>query len=239
MEKLNKNKTGIEAILDKLFKSRENNPIEDEIEEQPFISEEEEEDFNEELDKSEDEELEDEELEKSDEEEFEELDDEEEIDDELDEDYEEDDEAELELDYEELVGRVSEDVMNAVDSRLEELEDLINGILNNQGQQTEAISESYEKSQRTINNLRKSLSETNKKLEKVQTMRKSVKNVNVNEKFKTKSNVDELSKSQKASMLADLLESGNRQVLPTDVTNAELGKPISEQARAALENATR
>lgn len=238
MEKLNKNKTGIEAILDKLFKSRENDPIEDEIEEQPFISEEEEEDFNEELEKSEDEELEDEELEKSDEEEFEELDDEEEFDDESDEDYEED-EAELELDYEELVGRVSEDVMNAVDSRLEELEDLINGILNNQGQQTEAISESYEKSQRTINNLRKSLSETNKKLEKVQTMRKSVKNVNVNEKFKTKSNVDELSKSQKASMLADLLESGNRQVLPTDVTNAELGKPISEQARAALENATR
>lgn len=239
MEKVKKNKTGIEAIFDRLFKSTKNDLVEDEeeIEDKPFVAEGDEEvpaedEAEETTDEPTEEEPAEEELEKS-------------------EDYDEESEEEIEeneeeygeeIEYDDFVAKVSEEVMNIVDQRLADIEDILNGILDNQDKQNEAIEETvdnYEKSLKENQNLKKSLSDVTEKLEDLKTIRKSVTNVRTNERFDEKKVdlMETLTKSQKAEILANLLEQGNPAITIGDVANMELGAPISDRAQRALQKA--
>ncbi len=78
----------------------------------------------------------------------------------------------------------------------------------------------------------------NKRLNNISKMRKSVlstKDIDINEKYQRKDvDINTLSKAQVATMLSDAYEAGNRAISDIDITNAELGYPISEEATEFL-----
>lgn len=237
-------KTGrIEQILDKLIKSRKDetlNEINNEdnvvvvdetvpteevatetVETSEELSKSEENDFEEEKEE-EKEETSDDEIEKS-------------VEDEMTEDeVSEDEEESIELSYEELMDTVMARVEEVVGERLSAIETAIESLTNIAEKQTDAISGAYEDTAANESNLNKSIKALELKLDKVSKMRKSVKNVQTIEKFEKEVDIDTLSKSQKATILADALEAGNVNVTPNDVIGAELGGYISEAAKEVI-----
>lgn len=241
-------KTGrIEQILDKLIKSRKDetlNEINNEdnvvvvdetvpteevatetVETSEELSKSEENDFEEEKEE-EKEETSDDEIEKSVEDEM--------TEDEVSDEVSEDEEESIELSYEELMDTVMARVEEVVGERLSAIETAIESLTNIAEKQTDAISGAYEDTAANESNLNKSIKALELKLDKVSKMRKSVKNVQTIEKFEKEVDIDTLSKSQKATILADALEAGNVNVTPNDVIGAELGGYISEAAKEVI-----
>ncbi|NLY08551.1 MAG: hypothetical protein GXZ11_01415 [Tissierellia bacterium] len=235
-------KRTIEDVLNRingLFKSSEFDVIDEveEPEEDLAIEEEANEEPEDELEKSEEEE----EFVEEPEEEPEMAEEPEEDEEEIEEEFEDEEVEEnaVEVDYEELLARVEETVMDKVEARLAELEaQIIDGF----NAQTDAIETAYEKSQAAENDLKKALNINFGKLEKLVNpkVRKSVDDIQVIDKFQEKApGIDSLSKSEKSSILTAEIIAGNTSITSNDVANVELGGEPSEAARRVLEKSLR
>lgn len=236
MEGTKGKKTGIDLILEQLErfgKSRKSEELDksEEYEDKPYISEEEEE-MDEEVEKSEDEEYEDEEEVEKSEDEFEYEDEEE-----MDEEIEKSEDEVMEMEYDEVYDMLLNDIMGALESKFAEFEETLSKVVNAVGTQADIVEDTYEKSMQSDLNLRKSVETLEAKLQKLSKSRKSVQNINIQEKYKPEPKV--LSKSEKAGILADLLAAGDKTISLGDITNAELGKPISMSAQRAIEKTLR
>lgn len=138
----------------------------------------------------------------------------------------------LEVDYDELVRMVVAEVKDGFENQIQELENSIDSMV----QTMEKLAETtYE--QRNDDSMEKSLQRIYEKLDEMN-VRKSVDNINVLEKYKDKPQ-QKLSKSQKAEILAKALEAGNQKVRIQDITNMELGKPISKEAEEIINRSVR
>ena len=155
-----------------------------------------------------------------------------------DEEIEEDEgkEAEtVELDFEELVDSVAEKVAQNFSDRIDRLEENLNRLVDVADKQNKAMEEVDEEHTKAQEEVQKSLKSLELKLDQQSAMRKSVSNDRIVDKFDHSKSIDDLSKSEKASILAKEIEAGNRNIKASDVTMAELGGSISESARKALE----
>lgn len=247
---------GIEKMLKDLKKSEEpedikddeeleeefeDEPVEDEIGDEETTNYEveaaEEDDFedeeDEELEKSE-EPKEDEELEKSEEPE----------DEEFEEQTEDPDEY---LSTDEVIKLIieSDELQNYIAKKVEEELEGFKDILDKQSEvaktQADATVDNAEKTdeiEKSLGDIKKSLDDALTKLSKQKPMKKSIDNVKVMEKYNTNNKVDinNLSKSQVSTILFDAFENGNKNVSIQDITNAELGKPISNRAIEVIKN---
>lgn len=230
----------IEAVLDDLLKSDESEKLDDD-----YKYEDEEEQKEE--DKQEKDEPTDEVEEK--EEDTEEEPEEEEEEEEQDEDKEEEPEPDEEDDskevmsvneatdvlYDKLMPRILEAVKEMIDEDKEEDEDVTRVIR----KAVEAISDiggRLELLEENIEDLKKSedtekILELENKLDKAMSIKKSVGDMRVFNRFDESK---ELSKAEKAEILANEMEAGNRRVSINDVTNAELGYPLSQAAEEII-----
>lgn len=247
---------GIEKMLKDLKKSEEpedikddeeleeefeDEPVEDEIGDEETTDYEveaaEEDDFedeeDEEFEKSE-EPAEDEELEKSEEPEDEEFEEEPEDPDEY-------------LSTDEVIKLIieSDELQNYIAKKVEEELEGFKDILDKQSEvaktQADATVDNAEKTdeiEKSLGDIKKSLDDALTKLSKQKPMKKSIDNVKVMEKYNTNNKVDinNLSKSQVSTILFDAFENGNKNVSIQDITNAELGKPISNRAIEVIKN---
>ena len=247
--KNNKKLSGIEAILNKLKKSVGTDEFEEEEytedvdksmdAEDEFVEddvnyesddvyegeyEEDEEEFEKSVDEDSDIEEDEEELAKSV--------DEEDAEDEEDEPAEEEPigEETVDIDYDDLVAKVTEDVTASLDERLSRIEEDIKGLIAGLEKSVDILVDE-KKGAETIE---KSINGINRKLDKLSKSRKSVDNIKVHERFEKSKDFSAIPASKKASILADALEAGNRNVRVEDITNAELGRPISKSAQDVL-----
>lgn len=247
MENITKKKTGIEAILDRLLKSTRSEKLEEENvdEEEIFVSDDatEEESTEEESTEDVEEEITEDELEEEDptEEDVEKSMTEEEIIDE-DEEVEKSESPEVEISelVETIVGEVEERLLLAIDDKIASLENTILDVFGTVEKQAEVTEGVYEKSLKDLENLSKSIKAVNERLDGMPKtgVRKSVSNINITEKFKDEEKtIDDLSKSQKAEILSSALQAGNRSITIADVTNAELGYGLSNNAERIIKQA--
>lgn len=233
-----KNLNSIEDTLKRIFKSEKNEALdedeeitlgeeeieksEDEINEE-YTDEIEEDDFEDEPIDVKEEEMEEEEIEKSE--------------DEIEEDEiekSEDEEDGTFLTEAEMVAKVMESVQPELDRINSQLASLLKVV----GKTTEAVEKSIKTTSKENTNFAKSVNSINKRLNNISKMRKSVlstKDININEKYEKQDiDINTLSKAQVATILLDAYEAGNKAVSDVDITNAELGYPISEQATEIL-----
>lgn len=240
---MKKRRLGIEERLS-LLKSRINkalNPDELENEDMEEVETEEIiEDDEEEL------EVEDEDVEASeDDEEIIEDDEETEAVEEPEEEIEEENELEVEYDYDELTDKLNVDLgINGINERMDNIEISVSEINN----QLSEIVGLLEGSTNVVADMAaekeavsKSISKIQRNLDKVMKTRKSLKNVNIYEKFDEKKvmDIDKLSKSQKANILASELEAGNKLITAKDVSSAEISGYLSENARMVIQRAVK
>lgn len=246
---------GIEKMLKDLKKSEESEDIKDdeeleeEFEDEPVedeIVDEETTDYEVEPEEDEEDDFEDEDIEKSEEpEEDEELEKSEESEDEELEEQPEDTDEYLSTD--EVVKLVieSDELQNYISKKIEEGLEEFKDILDRQSEvaktQADATVDNAEKTdeiEKSLGDIKKSLDDALTKLSKQKPMKKSIDNVKVMEKYKENNKVDinNLSKSQVSTILFDAFESGNKNVSVQDITNAELGKPISNRAIEVIKN---
>lgn len=230
----------IEAVLDDLLKSDESEKLdedykyEDEEEQEEQDEQEKDEPTDEVEEKEEDTEKEPEEKEQ---------------DEEQDEDKEEEPEPDEEDDskevmsvneatdvlYDKLMPRILEAVKEMLEEEKEEDEDVTRVIRKT----VEAISDiggRLELLEGNIEDLKKSedtekILELENKLDKAMSIKKSVGDMRVFNRFDESK---ELSKAEKAEILANEMEAGNRRVSINDVTNAELGYPVSQAAEEII-----
>ena len=239
MEKTNR-KLGLEETLNRLFKKAKSEPIEEDdintddidLDEEDFDDEEDkeiEEDNDETIEYDFDDE-EDKEIEKAEEDEIaDEVDEEEEIE----EEPSDDDEDIEELDYEELVTRIKDDLgVQELSAQVDDLQDNLKRVVDLLEINTDTNIANNEKNLE----LEKSIDTLTRKLSKFSRMRKSVKNARINDKYgDTKKSINDLSKSQRASILSDAYLAGNRNVTSLDVTRAEQGAPLSAECIKIIE----
>lgn len=156
-----------------------------------------------------------------------------------DEEIEEDEEAKegetVELDFNELVDSVAEKVAQSFNDRIDRLEENLNRLVDVADKQNKAMEEVDDENAKAQEEVQKSIKSLELKLEQQSTMRKSVSNSRYVDKFEETKSIDDLSKSEKASILAKEIEAGNRSIKASDVTMAELGGTISDNARKVLE----
>ena len=245
---------GIEKMLKDLKKSEEpedikdDEELEEEFEDEPVedeIGDEETTDYEVEAEEDDFEDEEDEEVEKSEEPEDEELEKSEEPEDEeLEEQTEDTDEY---LSTDEVVKLVieSDELQNYIAKKVEEELEGFKDILDRQSEvaktQADATVNNAEKTdeiEKSLGDIKKSLDDALTKLSRQKPMKKSIDNVKVMEKYEENKEVDinNLSKSQVSTILFDAFESGNKNVSIQDITNAELGKPISNRAIEVIKN---
>lgn len=232
----------IEAVLDDLLKSDESEKLDDDYkyedeEEQKEKDEQEKDEPTDEVEKKE------EDTEKEEQEE------EKEQNEEQDEDKEEEPEPDEEDDskevmsvneatdvlYDKLMPRILEAVKEMLDEDKEEDEDTTRVIR----KAVEAISDiggRLDLLEGNIEDLKKSedtekILELENKLDKAMSIKKSVGDMRVFNRFDESK---ELSKAEKAEILANEMEAGNRRVSINDVTNAELGYPLSQAAEEII-----
>lgn len=232
----------IEAVLDDLLKSDESEKLDED-----YKYEDEEE--QEEKDEQEKDEPTDEVEKKEEDTEKEEQEEEKEQNEEQDEDKEEEPEPDEEDDskevmsvneatdvlYDKLMPRILEAVKEMLDEDKEEDEDVTRVIR----KAVEAISDiggRLDLLEGNIEDLKKSedtekILELENKLDKAISIKKSVGNMKVFNRFDESK---ELSKAEKAEILANEMEAGNRRVSINDVTNAELGYPLSQAAEEII-----
>lgn len=149
---------------------------------------------------------------------------------------EEEEEGEtVELDFEELVDSVAEKVAQSFNDRIDRLEENLNRLVDVADKQNKAMEEVDDENAKAQEEVQKSIKNLELKLEQQSAMRKSVSNSRYVDKFEESKSIDDLSKSEKASILAKEIEAGNRSIKASDVTMAELGGTISDNARKVLE----
>ncbi len=238
MEKTNR-KLGLEETLNRLFKKAKSEPIEeddintDDIDLDESDEKEIEENDDETIEYDFDDE-EDKEIEKAEEDEIaDEVDEEEEIEKEPSEEEIDDDEDIEELDYEELVTRIKDDLgVQELTAQVEDLQENLKRVVDLLEINTDTNIANNEKNVE----LEKSIEKVTRKLSQVIRMRKSVKNARINDKYgDTKKSINDLSKSQRASILSDEYLAGNRNVTSLDVTRAEQGAPLSAECIRIIE----
>lgn len=156
-----------------------------------------------------------------------------------DEEIEEDEEGKegetVELDFDELVDSVAEKVAQSFNDRIDRLEENLNRLVDVADKQNKAMEEVDDENAKAQEEVQKSIKNLELKLEQQSAMRKSVSNSRYVDKFEETKSIDDLSKSEKASILAKEIEAGNRSIKASDVTMAELGGTISDNARKVLE----
>lgn len=244
---MKKEKLGIDEKLNRLLKSVTDDYFdEDEVDEE-YVSEDEVNDINDDeeivydfnaTEPEEEIEEEDEELEKAEEDEIAE-DEEDEPEAEVEEEVEaeeepvEEDDVE-EVEYDDLLERVREDLgLDEINGRLDDLTANLSKVVDLLEINTDNASEAVEKNQE----LEKSIKLLTKKLSKNENLRKSVKNAQVFNKYEEeKKTYKDLSKSQRAEILASELLAGRKGVTATDVSKAEQGARLSDECIAIIEN---
>lgn len=249
-------KLGIDEKLNRLLKNVTDDyfakdEVDEEIEDENYISEDEVNDTNddeitydftatepEEEIESDEEIEEDEELEKAEEDEIaedEEIESEAEVEEEVEaeeEPVEEEDDVE-EVEYDDLLGRVRDDLgLDEINGRLDDLTANLSKVVDLLEINTDNANEAVEKNQE----LEKSIKLLTKKLSKNENLRKSVKNAQVFNKYEEeKKTYKDLSKSQRAEILASELLAGRKGVTAVDVSKAEQGAPLSDECIAIIE----
>lgn len=145
---------------------------------------------------------------------------------------EEDDNVE-EVEYDDLLERVREDLgLDEINGRLDDLTANLSKVVDLLEINTDNASEAVEKNQE----LEKSIKLLTKKLSKNENLRKSVKNAQVFNKYEEeKKTYKDLSKSQRAEILASELLAGRKGVTAVDVSKAEQGAPLSDECIAIIE----
>ncbi|WP_311486607.1 hypothetical protein [uncultured Anaerococcus sp.] len=251
-------KLGIDEKLNRLLKNVTDDyfakdEVDEEIEDEDYVSEDEiadanddEEivyDFNEtepeEEVEAEEEIEEDEELEKAEEDEIaedEEIESEAEVEEEVEaeeEPVEEEEDDVEEVEYDDLLGRVRDDLgLDEINGRLDDLTANLSKVVDLLEINTDNANEAVEKNQE----LEKSIKLLTKKLSKNENLRKSVKNAQVFNKYEEeKKTYKDLSKSQRAEILASELLAGRKGVTAVDVSKAEQGAPLSDECIAIIE----
>lgn len=146
---------------------------------------------------------------------------------------EEEDDVE-EVEYDDLLERVREDLgLDEINGRLDDLTANLSKVVDLLEVNTDNANEVVEKNIE----LEKSIKLLTKKLSKAENMRKSVKNAQVFNKYEDeKKTYKDLSKSQRAEILASELLAGRKGVTATDVSKAEQGAPLSDECIAIIEN---
>ena len=146
---------------------------------------------------------------------------------------EEDDDVE-EVEYDDLLERVREDLgLDEINGRLDDLTANLSKVVDLLEVNADSANEVVEKNIE----LEKSIKLLTKKLSKAENMRKSVKNAQVFNKYEDeKKTYKDLSKSQRAEILASELLAGRKGVTATDVSKAEQGAPLSKECIAIIEN---
>ena len=226
----------IEAVLDDLLKSDESEKLDEDYkyedeEEQEEKDEQEKDEPTDEVEEKE----EDEEKEQEDKEQDEDKEEEPEQD-------EEDDSKEVmsvneatDVLYDKLMPRILEAVKEMLDEDKEDDEDTTRVIrkaveaISDLGGRLELLEENIEVMKKSEDT--EKILELENKLDKAMSVKKSVGNMKVFNRFDESK---ELSKAEKAEILANEMEAGNRRVSINDVTNAELGYPLSQAAEEII-----
>lgn len=243
---MNKKYKDLDQAIDELIKSSKTENLDEDLEDEEL--EEPTETVEDEVEKSEDdtEELEEEPIDDVDEEvEEEPVEEEEEV--EEPEEESEDEDGYMELD------EVVEEVTNRI---MDNIKDYINEILENKEEPTvNELASTVEKSldimklinekidseiaDREENDMVKGLSAKVDNLDKLVKSRKSYsnnKNLEVIERFDEKRDVEDLSKSERVDILSRAFQAGNKDINLVDITNAELGRTLSNNAVRVLRN---
>lgn len=228
----------IEAVLDDLLKSDESKKLDEDYKYEDEEEQKEEDEQDEPTDKVEEKE-----------EDTEEEPEEKEEDEEQDEDKEEEPEPDEEDDskevmsvneatdvlYDKLMPRILEAVKEMLDEDKEEDEDTTRVIrkaveaISDLGGRLELLEENIEVMKKSEDT--EKILELENKLDKAMSIKKSVGDMRVFSRFDESK---ELSKAEKAEILANEMEAGNRRVSINDVTNAELGYPLSQAAEEII-----
>ena len=145
----------------------------------------------------------------------------------------EEEEGVEEVDYDDLLGRINEDLgLDEINVRLDDLTANIEKIVNLLEVNADNTAEVANKS----DELEKSLARITKSINKASNLRKSVKNARTINKFEEeRKTYKDLSKSERANILSNELVAGNRNVTTLDVTKAEQGAPLNEECIAIIE----
>lgn len=145
---------------------------------------------------------------------------------------EEDDDVE-EVEYDDLLERVREDLgLDEINGRLDDLTANLSKVVDLLEINADNSNEVVEKNKE----LEKSINLLTKKLTKTEKIRKSVQNAKVFNKYEEeKKTYKDLSKSQRAEILASELLAGRRGVTATDVSKAEQGAQLSKECIAIIE----
>lgn len=145
----------------------------------------------------------------------------------------EEEEGVEEVDYDDLLGRINEDLgLEEINVRLDDLTANIEKIVNLLEVNADNTAEVANKS----DELEKSLARITKSINKASNLRKSVQNARTINKFEEeRKTYKDLSKSERANILSNELVAGNRNVTTLDVTKAEQGAPLNEACIAIIE----
>lgn len=145
----------------------------------------------------------------------------------------EEEEGVEEVDYDDLLGRINEDLgLDEINVRLDDLTANIEKIVNLLEVNADNTAEVANKS----DELEKSLARITKSINKASNLRKSIKNAKTINKFEEeRKTYKDLSKSERANILSNELIAGHRNVTALDVTKAEQGAPLNEECIAIIE----
>lgn len=137
--------------------------------------------------------------------------------------------------YDKLMPRILEAVKEMLDEEKEEDED-VNRVIRKAVEAISDIGGRLELLEENIEDLKKSedtekILELENKLDRAMSIKKSVGDMRVFNRFDESK---ELLKAEKAEILANEMEAGNRRVSINDVTNAELGYPLSQAAEEII-----
>ena len=145
---------------------------------------------------------------------------------------EEDDDVE-EVEYDDLLERVRDDLgLDEINGRLDDLTANLSKVVDLLEINADNSNEVVEKNKE----LEKSINLLTKKLKKSENIRKSVQNAKVFNKYEEeKKTYKDLSKSQRAEILASELLAGRKGVTATDVSKAEQGAQLSKECIAIIE----
>lgn len=146
---------------------------------------------------------------------------------------EDEDEDVEEVEYDDLLERVRDDLgLDEINGRLDDLTANLSKVVDLLEINTDNSNEVVEKNKE----LEKSINLLTKKLTKTEKIRKSVQNAKVFNKYEEeKKTYKDLSKSQRAEILASELLAGRKGVTATDVSKAEQGAPLSNECIAIIE----
>lgn len=146
---------------------------------------------------------------------------------------EDEDEDVEEVEYDDLLERVRDDLgLDEINGRLDDLTANLSKVVDLLEINADNSNEVVEKNKE----LEKSINLLTKKLTKTEKIRKSVQNAKVFNKYEEeKKTYKDLSKSQRAEILASELLAGRKGVTATDVSKAEQGAQLSKECIAIIE----